>query len=89
MSNMNQNGIYNETLLSYKKEGNPAFCNNVDGPGGQCANRQTGRRKTKTARSHLHVGPKKVGLPEAERGPVCQRVCHTLSVTTHVEFWAP
>lgn len=86
MSNMNQNGIYNETLLSYKKEGNPAFCNNVDGPGGQCANRQTGRRKTKTVRSHLHVGPKKVRSREGTR--LSKGLSHTFRDNAR-EFWAP
>ena len=54
--------IYNGILFIHKKEGNPAICNNVDGPWEHHAQWDKAKTKTNTAWLHLNVDLKRTEL---------------------------
>lgn len=58
--------IDNGILLSLKKVGSSAICNNVDEPGRHYAKGNVKHRRTNAAESHLHVESKIVELVKAE-----------------------
>ena len=64
--------IYLSIYLSIylKKEGNPAICDNMDGPWGHCAKWNKRQRKANTVWSHLYVKSKKNWTQDFPGGPV-------------------
>lgn len=65
--------VYIQCNINYKKEENPAICNNMDGPPGHYVS-AISQRKTNTVCSHLCVEYKKAKLTEADSMVVAKGV---------------